>query len=70
MKRKVDIDDRTLKFSVEIIRLVALFPKSVQSKVIADQLVRSATSIGANIQEALGAHTRTEYIYRVNIAKK
>lgn len=69
MVKNVDIDQRTLIFAVKILKFIETLPNSIAGKVIANQISRSATSIGANIQEALGAHTKVDYIYKMNIAK-
>ena len=37
---------------------------------LSDQLLRSASSVGANIAEAIGAHTKKEFLCKVNIALK
>ncbi len=66
----IDIDKRTFDFSVEIIKLVNLLPKTTAGYAIGNQIVRSGTSIGANVQEALGGHTKTDFTYCMNIAKK
>jgi four helix bundle protein len=42
----------------------------MSNDVILRQLIRSATSIGANLEEAAGAHSRNDFIYVMNIAKK
>lgn len=42
----------------------------MSNDVILRQLIRSATSIGANLEEATGAHSRNDFIYGMNIAKK
>ena len=35
-----------------------------------NQVLRSGTSVGANLEEALGAHTKAEFTNSTNIAKK
>ena len=52
----VDIKKRTKIFSVEVVKLVAQFPwKSPVLSVIGRQLLRSATSISANLVEGTGS---------------
>ena len=68
--RKIDIDSRTLEFGVRIVRFVNLLPKTVAGAKIGSQLIRSGTSIGANVEEALGGHTKMDFKYKINIAKK
>ncbi|MDO8686898.1 MAG: four helix bundle protein [Candidatus Berkelbacteria bacterium] len=64
-----DIDNRTFEFGLRIIELVNLLPRNISGNAIANQLMRSGTSIGANVEEAFGGHTKTEFIYKMNVAK-
>src|SRR3989344_5383959 len=66
--KNFDIRQRTLKFSVLIIRLITLLPKSPAGFAIANQVVRSGTSVGANVEEAQDASTRKEFIYTMTIS--
>lgn len=45
-------------------------PKTYVNVIIINQIIRSVTSIGANIEEARGGHTKTDFTYGMNIAKK
>ena len=63
-----DLKDRTKKFAVRVIRLVDKLPKSVSSGVVARQLVRSATSIGANYRAACRGRSSAEFIAKLQIA--
>jgi four helix bundle protein len=56
-----NIVSRTYKFSLDIIELTNNLPNKRSAWIIADQLIRSATSIGANHIEAKGASSRLEY---------
>ena len=67
---KIDITERTLKFAVEIIKLSNKLPGNPSGFAIANQIVRSGTSIGANIQEAQDAISKKEFIHSMNIALK
>ena len=58
---KNDIRARSYAFSLNIIALCDKLPQKRSAWVIADQLVRSATSIGANLVEARGSSSRLEY---------
>lgn len=64
------IRTRTLQFSVLIIQLTNLFPRTAAGFALADQLVRSGTSIGANVEEAQDANSRKEFIYCLTVALK
>lgn len=45
-------------------------PKDVASATIARQLIRSGTSVGANVEEAEAVHSKAEFIQNINIARK
>ena len=70
--KKVDknIQERSYEFALGIIRLVRLMPKDIAGYALGRQLVRSGTSIGANIEEAQGASSKKDFINKINIAKK
>lgn len=60
-KFKTDLKLRYYKFSLEIIALADNLPNKRSSWVIQDQLIRSATSIGANLVEARASSSRLEF---------
>ena len=63
------IDERTFQFALLIIEVY----KDLQSKkeyVLSKQLLRSGTSIGANVEEAQAAQSRRDFIARRTIASK
>ncbi len=47
-----DIQARTFEFGVRVIRLVDKLPRTLAATEIGKQLLRSGTSVGANVQEA------------------
>ena len=70
MTRNIDIHDRLLKYGVRIVKICKKMSKNLDNRVIADQLIRSGTSIGANMQEADSASSKRDFIHKVTIAKK
>ena len=66
----MQIQDRTLEFGVEILRFADKLPKTVAGAVIAKQVIRSGTSIGANMEEADGAASKKDFINKVIISRK
>lgn len=64
------IAKRAYSFAVAIIKLIKLLPKTYENVVLIKQIIRSSTSIGANIEEALGSNSKKEFTYCMNIAKK
>ena len=68
--RKYDLEERTAKFAEEVIRLVRTIKPDHINRPIITQLVKSATSIGANYMEANGAESRKDFIHKIGICKK
>jgi len=60
-KLKNDLNVRCYQYSLRIIRLLDTLPNKRSAWVIADQLMRSATSIGANLVEAKASSSRLEF---------
>jgi len=67
---KPDIAGRTVVFSLRVIRLFRELEKDSVGRVIDNQLLRSATSIGANVHEAQGAQSKADFIAKMSIAIK
>ena len=65
-----DIARRLLDFAVESLRLATLLPKSFVGRHVAAQWIRSATSTGANYEEARGAESRADFIHKLGVATK
>ncbi|MCR4305861.1 MAG: four helix bundle protein [Candidatus Daviesbacteria bacterium] len=65
-----NIRERTLKFSVVIIKLIRTLPKDSSGFAIGNQIIRSGTSVGANVEEAQNCGSRKEFIHTMTIALK
>jgi four helix bundle protein len=65
-----DLEARTKKFSVELIRHIAGVQRSLATDVIVRQLLRSGTSIGANYREANRAVSRADFANKLGIVQK
>ncbi len=70
INRPQDIGERVFNFAVRVLKMTQSLPKNYVNIAIINQIIRSATSIGANIEEARGAHTKTDFTYGMNISKK
>ena len=68
-KRKNIILSKTIDFSLTAIAFCEIL-ENEKKYVIAKQLLRSATSIGANIHEAQNAESRADFIHKLKIAAK
>ena len=64
---KIDLRNRTFKFALMIVKLIEKFPKSKTTDVIAYQIVKSGTSVGANYRAALRGRSDREFISKINI---
>ncbi|HEY1032998.1 MAG TPA: four helix bundle protein, partial [Flavipsychrobacter sp.] len=60
---------KTIAFSLEIIRYVELLEER-RKLVIANQLLKCGTSIGANVHEAQNAESKADFIHKFKIAAK
>ena len=60
-KFKDEFKNRVYRFALDVIRFVDRLPVEQTSPIISDQLLRSTTSIGANVIEARAASSRKDY---------
>ena len=70
LKFKQELERRTKKFSVSVFRYLDMLPRKNSSKVIAYQLGRSASSVGANYHEANRAESMDDFVHKIGIALK
>jgi four helix bundle protein len=66
----MDLKERSYKYSLSIIAFIDNLSKDVTSRIIARQLLRSATSIGANIIEAQASPSKRDFTNFFNHALK
>ena len=62
--------DKSLDFSTQIVLFYETFSKSKKDTTIAKQLLRSETSIGANINEAVYGNSKADFISKLHISLK
>lgn len=65
-----NLEERTAKFGENIINLCRVTNQDIVTKPIINQLIRSATSIGANYTEANGASSKKDFKNKIHICKK
>ncbi len=65
-----ELKQRTKSFALQVIRLVEALPGTTTARVIGRQLVRSATSVGANYRAACRARTRAEFAYKIGLVEE
>jgi len=61
VKPKTNLKDRAYGYAIRIINFIDALPKDNATQVIVNQLLRSATSIGANIVEAKSSSSRKDF---------
>ena len=66
IKRK-ELQERTKKFNVDIIKLCVIFRRNSTGFETAKQLIRSAGSVGANYRATVRAKSDADFIYKIKI---
>ena len=69
MKENNLVLDKSLSFAVRVVNLYK-FLKKCDERVLATQILKSGTSIGANVREAMRAQSRNDFVAKMNIALK
>ncbi|MCX6712999.1 MAG: four helix bundle protein [Candidatus Vogelbacteria bacterium] len=64
------IQEKSFHFALNIVRLSRDLVKNKKEYILSKQILRSATSIGANVEEAIGAQSRKDFISKFAIAHK
>jgi len=67
---KYDLEERTTKLGKSVIIFLKEVPETTMTKPIISQLLRSATSIGANYCEADDAESKKDFEHKLGICKK
>ncbi len=67
---KYDLEERTARFGENIIDFVKQLPRNEINRPLISQVIRSATSIGANYAEADGAESKKDFQHKIAICKK
>jgi four helix bundle protein len=69
-KLKTDLRERCFQFSLSLIELINSLPRNLSNRIISDQILRSGTSIGANLVESSASSSRLEFKKYNEIALK
>jgi four helix bundle protein len=59
--KSAELQERTKKFALSVLDLIEQLPNTTRGRVLANQLARSATSVGANYRAACRARSRAEF---------
>ncbi|MBW2563729.1 MAG: four helix bundle protein [Deltaproteobacteria bacterium] len=67
----MEIQERTFEFAIRIVKLCQyLDEKPGVKRILSKQLLRSGTSVGANIEEAQAGQSRADFLSKMSIASK
>jgi len=69
MKENI-IKDKSFAFAVRIVNLYKFLIDTKKEYVLSKQLLKSGTSIGANIEEAIGGQSKSDFISKISISYK
>ena len=68
--KQYDLEERTLEFSKRVIKFCKGLPRTVINEEIGKQLLRAATSVGANYIEANESLSKKDFLMRIKICRK
>jgi len=68
--KKYDLEERTAEFAVDVINFTKAIPRDPRYLSIITQLVRAATSVGANYCEADDSQSKKDFTHKIAICKK
>ncbi len=68
--KQYDLEERTLRFSKDIIEFISILPRTIANIELMKQVIRSSSSVGANYIEANEALSRKDFMMRVKICRK
>jgi four helix bundle protein len=67
VKQFEELQERTRRFALRIIKLFRSLPKTDEARILGKQVLRSGTSIGANYRAACRARSRAEFVAKLGI---
>lgn len=70
VRRVYDLEERTAKFGEDVIKFCRKLPKDKITDPLINQLIKSATSCGANYSEADDAESKKDFKHKIGICKK
>ena len=70
MSKKSVIQDKSFAFAIKAINCYKYLSKEKKEFVMSKQLLRSGTSVGANIREAQNAQSKADFIHKLSISQK
>ena len=68
--RTADLKARTKQFALRVMKLIDALPRTIQGRAIANQIIRSATSVAANYRAACRARSRAEFAAKIGVVEE
>ena len=65
-----ELKERTKQFARRVMRLVDALPKSTKGRALANQLIRSGTSVAANYRAACRGRSRAEFMAKIGVVEE
>lgn len=70
MNRSNIIKEKSFKYAVRIVSLFKILTNERKEYIMSKQLLRSGTSVGANVREAQNAESKADFIHKLGISQK
>ena len=64
------IEDKSFGFAIKVVELYKYLVENRKEYVLSKQVLRSGTSIGANVEEAIGGQSKKDFVSKLSIAYK
>ena len=68
--KEIFVRDKSFEFAIRIVNLSKFLRENKREYVLSKQVLRSGTSIGANIEEATGSFSKSDFRFKLSIAYK
>ena len=66
----IELKSRTKSFAIRILKLVESLPNSKSGKIVANQIGRAGTSVGANYRAACRGRSKAEFVAKLGIVEE
>ena len=70
MERRNIIAEKSFQFAISIVEIYKTLKNESKEFILSKQLLRSGTSIGANVEEAIGGYSKKDFKFKMGIAYK
>ena len=69
-ERQNPLKEKSFHFGISIVKIYKFLPEQKREFILSKQLLRSGTSIGANVREAQNAQSKADFIHKLSISQK